>query len=105
MSARRPPAACTSMAEVRAGVDSIDRALVALLAERMGYMTAAARIKTDRGTVRDDARKQQVIANAMAEAERHGLDPALVERLWDELVEASIAFEYREWDRLRVAAD
>lgn len=104
MSSRRPPEACRTMAEVRAGVDELDRALVALLAERMGYMAAAARIKTDRATVRDEARKRQVIANARHEAERLGLDPALVEALWERLVEASIRFEYREWDRLRVTA-
>lgn len=105
MSARRPPQACTSMAEVRAGVDALDRALVALLAERMGYMAAAARIKTDRASVRDEARKREVIANACREAEMLGLDPALVTSLWERLVEASIAYEYREWDRLRVTAD
>ena len=33
------------MAEVRQGVDALDRLLVALLAERQGYMDAAARIK------------------------------------------------------------
>ncbi|MFQ3665851.1 MAG: chorismate mutase, partial [Sphingomonadaceae bacterium] len=36
------------MAEVRLGVDAIDRALVALLAERFRFMDAAARIKQDR---------------------------------------------------------
>ncbi|MFN3370973.1 MAG: chorismate mutase [Sphingomonadaceae bacterium] len=105
MSERRPPEACTSMAEVRAGVDALDRALIALLAERMGYMSAAARIKPDRASVRDEARKREVIANARREAARLGLDPALIDDLWERLVEASIAFEYREWDRLRVAAD
>jgi isochorismate pyruvate lyase len=53
------------MAEVRAGVDAVDRALVALLARRFGYMDAAARIKPERGHVRDEARKAQVIANAV----------------------------------------
>jgi isochorismate pyruvate lyase len=50
------PADCTSMAEVRAGVDEIDRRLAALLARRQGYMDAAARIKPARGAVRDEAR-------------------------------------------------
>jgi len=54
--ARIAPADCTTMAEVRQGVDALDRALVALLAERQGYMDAAARIKTDRHVVRDVAR-------------------------------------------------
>jgi isochorismate pyruvate lyase len=98
---RVPPEQTRSMAEVRAGVDALDRALVALIAERFAYMDAAARIKESRETVRDEARKRQVIANVMREGERLGLDPAVLHDLWDNLIEASIAHEYREWDRLR----
>ena len=47
---------CTTMAEVRAGVDALDRELVALLRRRFDYMDAAARIKPERGQVRDEAR-------------------------------------------------
>ena len=46
------PADCTTMAQVRAGVDQVDRNLIALLARRFGYMDAAARIKPDRALVR-----------------------------------------------------
>ena len=54
MVAPRPaPETCTSMIEVRQGVDALDRALVGLLAERQRYMDAAARIKTERTAVRD----------------------------------------------------
>lgn len=45
------PADCTSLTRVRAGVDQVDRELVALLARRFGYMDAAARIKPERGLV------------------------------------------------------
>lgn len=93
------------MAEVRAGVDSVDRELVALLAERFRFMDAAARIKPARGQVRDETRKRQVIENAMAEAARRGLNPATIGQLWDALVEASIAHELEQWDRLRTAAE
>ncbi len=100
----RPPAErAETMTEVRAAVDGIDRDLVALLAERMRFMEAAARIKTVRAAVRDEARKRQVIANAMAEAEALGLDPVLIEDLWERLVEASIAYEFRVWDAIRSA--
>ncbi|WP_235976454.1 chorismate mutase [Sandaracinobacteroides hominis] len=92
------------MADVREGVDSVDRDLVALLAERFRYMDAAARIKPARGHVRDETRKAQVIANAGREAARLGLDAKIVELLWDQLVEASIAHELEEWDRLRETA-
>ena len=45
MSATLDPAQCTTMAEVRAGVDELDRRIVALLQRRFGYMDAAARTK------------------------------------------------------------
>ncbi len=96
-----PPEACQTMPDVRAGVDALDAELVALLARRFGYMNAAARIKPTRGAVRDEARKAQVIANAAAAATVAGLPAGLAEALWETLVEASIAHELGEWDRLR----
>ncbi len=90
---------CTTMREVRAGVDQVDRELVALLARRFAYMDAAARIKPERGHVRDEGRKAQVIANARAAAEAAGLPGAVVADLWEQLVEASIAYELAAFDR------
>lgn len=95
------PAACTTMTDVRAGVDQTDRELVALLVRRFGYMDAAARIKPDRGAVRDEARKAAVIANARATAEAAGLPGAVIADLWEQLVEASIAYELAAFDRTR----
>lgn len=86
------------MIEVRAGVDAIDAALVALLAERMRFMAAAARIKPHRSAVRDEARKAQVIAQASAQAAAAGLPAGLAEVLWEQLVEASIAYEMALFD-------
>ena len=90
---------CTTMIEVRAGVDALDRELVALLARRFAYMDAAARIKPARGHVRDEARKTQVIDNARAEAAKLGVPDAAVADLWERLVEASIAYELAAFDR------
>ena len=90
---------CTTMAEVRAGVDQVDRELVALLARRFAYMDAAARIKPARDAVRDEARKAQVIANVRAHARAAGLPEDALADLWDRLVETSIAYEFRAYDR------
>ena len=92
------PEACRTMADVRAGVDAVDADLVGLLAERFGYMRAAAHIKTERNTVRDEARKRQVIDNAVAEARARGVPTDLVAALWEQLVEASIAYELKAFD-------
>lgn len=87
------------MAEVRAGVDDVDRALIALLTRRFAYMDAAARIKPERGHVRDEARKAQVIANARVAAKAAGLPGEAIADLWEQLVEASIAYELAAFDR------
>ena len=86
------------MAEVRAGVDEVDATLVALLARVFGYMVAAARIKTDRETVRDEARKAQVIANAKRHARQAGVPEPLTEALWEMLFEGSISYEMALFD-------
>lgn len=95
------PENCTTMAEVRAGVDALDRELVALLATRFGYMRAAARIKQSREAVRDEERKASVIAAAVAAAEAEGIPGDVVSDIWERLVEGSIAYEFGEWDKIR----
>ncbi|MDX2208829.1 MAG: chorismate mutase [Sphingopyxis sp.] len=104
MSEPLAPADCTTMTEVRAGVDAVDRELVALLTRRFGYMNAAARIKTDRDTVRDEARKAEVLANVARHAAAAGLDPDRLTAVWDVLIEQSIAHELVRWDKLRGSA-
>ena len=95
------PDDCASMDEVRAGVDATDRELIALLERRFGYMRAAARIKPSRESVRDEVRKAAVIAAAGEEAQRRGIPRAEIEAIWDQLVEASIAYEFEIWDQTR----
>lgn len=97
----RDPADCTTMTEVRAGVDDVDRRVIALLQRRFGYMDAAARIKPDRSSVRDEWRKSDVLAKVDAAAAGAGVDQTLVARLYEDLIETSIAYEFEAYDRLR----
>lgn len=101
---RRPPAACMTMAEVRQGVDALDRLLVSVLAERQRYMDAAARIKQDREAVRDLARVEDVVAKVKAAAREAGLSEAIAEPVWRTLIERCIAHEFGVWDALRERA-
>ncbi|MEE2526226.1 chorismate mutase [Hyphobacterium sp. HN65] len=89
------------MSEVRTGVDAIDRELVRLLATRSAYMEAAARIKPDRGAVRDEWRKQDVLSKVRAAAKENGVPLSIVDTTWEALVEASIAYEFTVWDKTR----
>jgi isochorismate pyruvate lyase len=95
------PANCRNMAEVRRGVDAVDRALVELLAERQRYMDAAARIKTDRHAVHDADRIEDVVSKVKAAAQDAGLAETIAEPVWRTLIDRSIAYEFEIWDRLR----
>ncbi|MGE0210360.1 MAG: chorismate mutase [Parvibaculaceae bacterium] len=95
------PEACRTMAEVREGVDALDRALVALMAVRQRYMEAAARIKMRRDEVHDAERIEEVVSKVLEAGRREGLSPAIAEPVWRELVARSIAHELEAWDRTR----
>jgi isochorismate pyruvate lyase len=99
--ARVDPAACQSMAEVRQGVDALDRALVALIAERQRYMDAAARIKPNRDAVHDEARIEDVVAKVLAAAQAQHLSPDIAEPVWRALIDRCIAHEFSVYDRTR----
>lgn len=101
---RPAPAECTTMAQVRQGVDALDRLLVTILAERQRYMDAAARIKPNREAVRDTARIEDVVAKVKAQARAVGLSEEIAEPVWRLLIERCIAYEFEAWDGSRANA-
>jgi isochorismate pyruvate lyase len=98
---RLAPVDCQTMIDVRQGVDALDRALVALLTERQGYMDAAARIKPDRSKVFDRARIEDVVDKVKAAARESGLSEAIAEPVWRVLIDRCIAYEYASWDKTK----
>lgn len=90
---------CATMAEVRREIDRIDRALVALLAERQSYIEAAGRIKPERGMVRDPERIEDVVSKVLAHAAQAGLNSDIAEPVWRLLIERSIAHEFGVYDK------
>ena len=94
--APKDPADCTSMAEVRAGIDAVDADLVALLVRRAAYIDRAAVLKGPLGLpARIAARVEEVVAKVRAQAAAQGLDPDLAEALWRRLIAWSITREER----------
>jgi isochorismate pyruvate lyase len=100
----KDPADCTDMIEVRVGVDAVDAEIVRLLGRRFAYMDAAARIKTDRAAVRDEARKAAVLDHVERMAAEEGLPDDFIRDWWAQLVEASIGYEFERWDDQRKGA-
>jgi isochorismate pyruvate lyase len=90
----KTPAECTTMAELRAEIDRLDAELVALFAERTGYIDRAVEIKSEVGLpARIGSRVEEVVANVRRHAVGHGLPPDKMEKLWRKLIDWSIERE------------
>src|ERR1700759_1093535 len=94
-----PASSCQTMADVRREIDRLDRALVALLAERQSYIERAAQIKQSRSAVHDQARIDDGVAKVLVAAKEKGLSPAIAEPVWRVLIDRCIAHEFAAFDR------
>lgn len=92
------------MAEVREEIDRLDRILVKLIAERVGYIEAAGRIKPRADEVRLEWRIEDVVAKVLAEAEKQGLSKRIAEPVWRELIDRCIEHEHEIWAQEHIPA-
>lgn len=92
---------CLTMAELRAEIDRLDKALVELLSQRQRYIERAAEIKAHRHQIRDEARIADVLEKVTKAAAKSGLKPEIAQRVWRELMESSIALELDCYDARR----
>lgn len=91
---------CENMAELRDEIDRVDRLLVPLLLERIELIAQAGHLKTDRDTVRDEWRIEDVVAKVKAEAAKQGGDINYIETLYRFLIDYSINHEFDVWDHV-----
>ena len=92
------------LAEVRANIDRLDDAIVALIAERAMYVKDAARFKRDAFQVAAPARQAEVFACARALAAKHdrGFDGLadVTEATYRAMVAAFVANEQRYFNNM-----
>lgn len=90
----RSPQQCANMDQVREEIDRLDSALVALIAERFGYVERAWEIKlAERADANVPWRNQQVIDKVRARAVEQGVSADLVEALWRQMIGWFIQYE------------
>ncbi len=90
---------CTSLVEVRENIDSLDRRIIALMAERGEYVAEAGRFKADPAAVGAPARVEAIIARVKAIAHEDGLSESVAERSYRATIAAFEDFEREEWTR------
>jgi isochorismate pyruvate lyase len=96
----KAPESCESLEEVRAEIDRIDRAIVALIGERAGYVHAAARFKDSEAAVAAPDRQASMFRARRDWAQAADLDPDVIERLYRDLVAYFIVRETDHWKTL-----
>ena len=89
----KAPAECMTKEDVRVEIDRIDRALLALFAERHRYVTRMAQIKTDPHEANDPARIAEVIARQRKRAMELDLDEDQAALIWGTLIDWNINYE------------
>lgn len=89
----KPPAECQTKEDVRVEIDRIDQALLTLLAERHGYVTRMAEIKTDPHEAYDPLRIEAIIAKQRKRAEELDLDEDQAELIWRTLINWNVNYE------------
>lgn len=90
----KAPKDCADLNDVRVEIDRCDKALVALIAERFGYVERAWQIKLGLGQEANVPwRNQQVIDKVRAQAVEKGVSPDLCEALWRQMIGWFIQYE------------
>jgi len=94
-----PPEDCRSLEEIREGMDALDRQIIAILAQRVAYVKAAAKFKTSAAAVAAPDRVQKVLDTRRDWAEAAGLDGDVVRGLYRDIVTYCVGEEKKHWER------
>jgi isochorismate pyruvate lyase len=97
----KKPEECTSIQDVRAEIDRLDRQIVSTLGERYRYVQAAARFKTSEADVKAPERQASMLLERRGWAQEAGLDPDVIEKLYRDLIGYFASQELQQWKEQR----
>lgn len=82
-----------SLEEVRGEIDAIDARIIELLGARQQLVMRAATFKRNEHEVRAPDRRARMMVRLRELAVRHGVEPMLVERVYNTLIDGFIELE------------
>jgi isochorismate pyruvate lyase len=89
-----------SLADVRGEIDRLDDQIIKLLAFRERQVVRAATYKHDEEGVRAPGRRSQMMKRLRTRAVEEGVDPDVVVKIWNAMIDAFIELEMREHEEL-----
>lgn len=93
----KKPEDCTNIGEIRAEIDRIDYQVIQLLGQRAGYVKAASRFKTSEMSVKAPERVKAMLLQRRIWAEATGLNPSVIEKIYQFLINHFIEQELNQW--------
>lgn len=93
----KAPNECLNMQDIRAEIDSIDRQIINAVGKRFEYVKAASRFKTSETSVKAPERFKFMLQQRQVWAEEEGLNPDVIEKLYQDLVNYFIQEELKHW--------
>lgn len=93
----KQPEECSNLQEIRAEIDRIDRQIIAAIGQRFEYVKAASKFKTSETSVKAPERLLSILQERRIWAQEQGLNPDVIEKLYQDLVDYFIAEELKHW--------
>lgn len=90
----KAPLECTNISEVRKEIDNIDRVIIQLLSNRLGYVREVVKYKENTPSGVEASGRRAAVLNSRREwASDGGLNPDVVEDIYNRLIEYFIEEE------------
>ena len=91
------PENCSSMDDIRAEIDNMDRDIISILGKRFEYVKAASKFKKSKTSVQASERFKAMLEQRRAWAAEEGLNPDAIEKMYHDLVNHFIDEEMLKW--------
>ncbi|MBD2537600.1 isochorismate lyase [Coleofasciculus sp. FACHB-SPT36] len=88
---------CSNIEGIRQEIDKIDRQIIAAFGKRFEYVKAAAKFKTNETSVKAPERVQSMLQQRRLWAEEQGLNPDVIEKLYQDLINYFMNEELKHW--------
>ncbi len=84
----KAPGDCLSITDVRNEIDNIDKAIISLIGERFHYVREVVKYKEPTASaIEASDRRTSMLQNRRQWASNHGLNPDVIEDMYDRLVQ------------------
>jgi isochorismate pyruvate lyase len=93
----KPPNECLNIQDIRFEIDRVDRQIIAAFGKRFEYVKAASKFKTNEVSVKAPERFKSMLKQRRIWAEAEGLNPDVIEKLYQDLVNYFIQEELKDW--------